>query len=303
MLKQLSRLERTSKYVIVGFIALMAVSLVIFYAPGRSARNIEPARSTEVVAKVGSDSITVSDLAQIKENYLQMTGGRFSIEQLGGYRRFLDGMIRDRVVAQEAQRLGLAASDAEVADRIRKQFTDASGQFVGIDRYRQSITARYGDVEKYEQSVRDMIAQEKLKAFITSSVNVSNEEVQEDYKRTNTELDLGYVVVSADKLAEKIQPSDDDLRSYFEQHKTDYRYLEPQRKIRYVFINNEKVGEKIQIPDGELRQRYDDLAPEFKQAGVKVQQIFLKVARKDLDATVEAKGKGLVDKARAVPSD
>src|SRR5215510_13057588 len=141
MLKQLSRLERTSKYVILGFIVLMAVSLVIFYAPGRSARNIEPARSTEVVAKVGSDSITVADLAQVKENYLQMVGGRFSLEQLGGYRRFLDGLIRDRVVAQEAQRLGMAASDAEVADRIRKQFTDASGQFVGIERYRQSITA------------------------------------------------------------------------------------------------------------------------------------------------------------------
>jgi peptidyl-prolyl cis-trans isomerase D len=268
MLKQLSRLERTSKYVIVGFIALMALSLIIFYAPGRSARNVEPTRSTEVVAKVGSDSITVGDLAQIKENYTQMMGGRFTIQQLGGYRRFLDGLIRERVVAQEASRLGLSASDAEVAERIRKQFTDASGQFVGIDRYRQSITARFGDIEKYEQSVRDMIAQEKLKAFITSSVNVSPEEVQEEYKRTNTEFDLSYVVVSAEKLAEKIQPSDDELRSYFEQHKTDYRYLEPQKKIRYIYINNEKVGEKIQIPDGELRQRYDDLAPEFKQAGM-----------------------------------
>ncbi len=303
MLKQLSRLERTSKYVIVGFIALMALSLIIFYAPGRSARNVEPTRSTEVVAKVGSDSITVGDLAQIKENYTQMMGGRFTIQQLGGYRRFLDGLIRERVVAQEASRLGLSASDAEVAERIRKQFTDASGQFVGIDRYRQSITARFGDIEKYEQSVRDMIAQEKLKAFITSSVNVSPEEVQEEYKRTNTEFDLSYVVVSAEKLAEKIQPSDDELRSYFEQHKTDYRYLEPQKKIRYIYINNEKVGEKIQIPDGELRQRYDDLAPEFKQAGVKVQQIFLKVARKDLDPTVEAKAKELVDKARAASPD
>ncbi len=70
-----------------------------------------------------------------------------SLAQLGGNKRFLDGLIRDRVIAQEAARLELAASDAEVADRIRKQFTDASGQFVGLDRYKESIAARYGDVE------------------------------------------------------------------------------------------------------------------------------------------------------------
>jgi len=303
MLKQLSRLERTSKYIIIGFIALMAVSLVIFYAPGRASRIVESSKSAVVLAKVGSDEITVADLAQLRENYQQMLGGRISLEQLGGNKRFLEGLIRDRVVAQEAARLGLTASDEEVGDRIRKQFTDASGQFIGLERYKESITARYGDVEKFEKSVRDSISQEKLKAFITSSVKVSDQEVQDDYKRKNTEFDLNYVVVSLEKLAEKIQPSDDEAKSYFEQHKTDYRYLEPQKKIRYVFISNEKAGEKLQISDAELRQKYDALSPEHKQAGVKVQQIFLKVARKDLDASVEEKGKGFVERARAATPD
>jgi peptidyl-prolyl cis-trans isomerase D len=303
MLKQLARLERTRKYTILGFAVIMAVSLVIFYAPGRTARYVEPAKSTEVLAKVGSDDITVADLAQLRENYQQMLGGRMSLEQLGGNKRFLEGLIRDRVVAQEAARLGLAASDAEVAEKIRKQFTNSSGQFVGLERYMESITARYGSIEKFEQSVRDSIAQEKLRAFITASVKVSDQEVQDDYKRKNTEFDLSYVVVSPEKLAEKIQPTDDELRSYYDQHKVEYRYLEPQKKIRYVYISNEKVGEKLQIPDQELRQRYDALTPEHKQAGVKVQQIFLKVARKDLDATVEEKAKGLVEKARAAEKD
>jgi len=41
-----------------------------------------------------------------------------------------------------------------------------------------------------------------------------------------------------------------------------------------------------------LREEFDRLTPENKQAGVKVQQILLKVARKDLDAQVEQKGEG-----------
>ena len=300
MLTLLGRLERTRNIIIIGFAVLMAVSLVLFYAPGRSANLADPSKNTEVIAKVNSDEITVSDLALLRENYQQMLGGQISLAQLGGNKRFLDGLIRDRVVAQEAARLGLAASDAEVADKIRKQFSDESGQFVGLERYKESIQARYGELEKFESNVRDAIAQEKLKAFVTASVIVSDAEVLEKYKREKTSLGVSYVVVSADKLAKKIQVSDDELRSYYDQHKTDYRILEPQKKIRYVYVNQEKVGEKIPIPDKDLRAEYDKLSPENKQSGVKVQQILLKVARKDLDPQVEQKAKDLVVKARAV---
>ena len=296
MLKQLGRLERTRNIVILGFAILMAVSLVFFYAPGRSASNIDPTRNTEVVAKVGSSRITVADVARIRENYAQMLGGRMSLAQLGGNKRFLEGLISKHVILQEAERLGLSASDAELADKIRKQFSDASGQFVGFDRYKESVTARYGDVEEFENEVRADIAQEKLRAFVSASVNVSDAEVQEEYTRRNTSFDVSYIAVSADKLAEKIQPSDDELRSYYESHKTDYRYLEPQKKVRYVFVNTEKVGAKLQIPDADLKAEFDTLSPEFKRAGVKVQQILLKVARKDLDPQVEQKAKDLIAK-------
>ncbi len=298
MLKQLGRLERTRNIIILGFAVLMAVSLIVFYAPGRTASNIEPSKNTEVVAKVGSDQVTVADIAQIRENYQQMFGGRISLEQLGGNKRFLEGLISKHIIAQEAARLGLGASDAEVADKIRKQFTDASGQFVGFDRYKESVTARYGDVERFERDIRDEIAQDKLKAFVSASVKVSDDEVQSDYRRKNTTFDVSYVVVSPDKLAEKIQPTDQELRSYYDTHKTDYRYLEPQKKIRYVFIDQEKVGSKLQISDKELHDEYDKLSPEHKEAGVKVQQILLKVARKDLDAGVETKAKDLIAKLR-----
>jgi peptidyl-prolyl cis-trans isomerase D len=298
MLKQLARLERTQKTIILGFAVLMAVSLVVFYAPGRSASNLDPSKNTEVVAKVGSAKVTVADLAQTRENYRQMFGGRISLAQLGGNKRFLEGLISKHVIAQEAARLGLGASDAELAAKIRKDFADASGVFIGIDRYKESVTARYGDIEKFENEVRDQIAQEKLRAFVSASVNVSDDEVQEEYKKRNTSFDVSYVVVSADKLAEKISPSDDELRAYYDSHKNDYRYTEPQKKIRYVFINTEKAGSKLQISDADLKSEFDKLQPQFKEAGVKVQQIILKVARKDLDAQVEQKAKDIIAKLR-----
>src|SRR6185295_9442203 len=298
MLKALSRLERTRNIVILLFAILMAVSLVIFYAPGRNSSSLDPSKNTEVVAKVGSRKVTIADVARVRENYARMFGNRVNLAQLGGNKRFLDGIIGRHVIAQEAERLGLGASDAELADKIYKRYADASGKFVGVDRYKEIVVSQYGDVESFENEMRDEIAQEKLRAFVTASVNVSDAQIEEEYKRRNTSFDVSYIALSADKLAEKIQPSDDELRSYYDSHKTDYRFLEPQKKVQYVFIDTEKVGSTLQIPDSDLKTQFDSMQPQFKEAGVKVQQILLKVARKDLDAQVEQKAKDLITKLR-----
>src|SRR5689334_19163342 len=296
MLKQLGRLERTRNIIILGFAILMAVSLIFFYAPGRSVTTVDPAKSTEVVAKVGSHNITVAELARMRDQMMQMYGGRMNLAALGGSRRILDILVNKEVLVQEAERLGFGASEAELKEKLMKQFSDASGNFVGFDRYKESITARYGDIETFENEMRDAIAQEKLRAFVTASVNVSDDEVREEFKRKNTTFDVDYVSLSADKLAAKIQPSDEELRSFYESHKTDYRYLEPQKKIKYLFIDTTKAGSKLPISDVDLKARYDQTDPKYKEAGWKIQQIVLKVARKDLDAQVEQKAKDLIAK-------
>src|SRR6185436_11233929 len=182
MLKQLAKWERTSKYIVIIFAALMAISLVIFYAPGRNSQNnVDPTKNTEVVAKVGSASITISDLARIREQYAQMFGNRINLAQLGGNKRFLDGLISKEVIAQEAERLGLGASDGELLERRDKQFADASGKFIGVERLTEIVNARYGDFDKFESDLRAEIAQEKLRAFVSASVNVSDAQVEEEY--------------------------------------------------------------------------------------------------------------------------
>ena len=302
MLKQLGRLDRTRRYIIIGFVLLMVVSLVVFYGPGRSG-NVVATQNADIVAKVGRDKVTAGDLARVAENYQQMFGGRVNIAQLGGHKTLLESLIRSRIISQEAERLGLGASDGEVRDKIVKQFADASGQFVGLDRYKELVAARYGDLGTFEQELRNDIAREKLQAFVTSAVSVTDQEVQAEYERRNTSFDLVYTVVTPEKLAEKLQPSDDELRTYYEQHKTEYRYHEPQKKIKYIYVDQAKAGSKIAISDDELRKAFEALGPQQKQAGVKVQQILLKVARPDLDQQVEQKAKDLLAKIMAAPAD
>lgn len=298
MLKQFSRLEKTRNYFIIGFILVMAASMVVFYFPGGSTSSA-PVSNSEVLARVGDDEITVGELETLKQQYAQMFGGQINMAALGGDRRFLDGLIRDRIIAQEAERLGLAASDAEVAEAVRKRFSDASGKFIGFDKYKEAVIARYGSIERFEKQVRDQVAAQKLQAFVTAGVTVSETEVQEDFKRKNSIFGLTYVPVTVAKLAEKIQPSDEELRAYYEQHKTEYRFLEPQKKVRYLFIDQAKVGEKIQVSDEDLRKEYDNLKPENRMAGIRIQQILFKVVRPELDNIVKEKAENLLKKIMA----
>ncbi len=306
MLKQLSKFERTSKVLILGFVALMAVSLVLFFRPNSGSSALEPTKSTEVVASVGGEDITLGEFATQKQN-IQMQfsrfGGQISLSQMGYTDdRILDGLIQKKVALMEARRLGLEASTAEVNDRIRKTFSDSGGKLTLLDASGKLDMAKYqqrvGDVAAFERGVAEDIAREKLEAFITASVHISEEEVRDDYKHKNTNFDLTYVVVSAPKLAAKMQASDDELKAYYEKHKTEFNILVPQKKIRYLFIDQDKSGQKLQITDKELQDEYNNLQPQFKQAGVKVQQIVLRVASPELDATVKAKADGLVTRAR-----
>lgn len=306
MLKQLGKLERTRNILILGFVALMAVSLVLFFRPNSGSSVIEPAKSTEVLASVGGDDITVGDFVTQKMNIQQQFsrfGGQISLAQMGYTdERILNGMILKKLTVQEAERLGLGASQAEVTERIYKTFSDQNGKLTLLDASGKLDMAKYqervGDVAAFERGVAEDIAREKLEAFVAASVRISEDEVRDDYKRKNTTFDLTYVTVSAPKLAEKIQPTDAELREYFDKHRDDYNIKVPQKKVRYVFIDQDKSGQKAQITDKELRDEFDNLKPEYKQAGVKVQQIVLKVAREELDGTVKAKADELVAKAR-----
>ena len=154
----------------------------------------------------------------------------------------LDG-CGSKIIAQEAARLSLGTSDAEVNKAVHEQFVDGSGKFIGVDKYKERASRVFGSVERFEQELRESLAANKLRAFVTAGVSVSEEEVREDFKRKNSSFGLTYIPVVADKLAANLQPSDEELQKYYEENKNNFRYLEPQKKIRYLFINQRRSRE------------------------------------------------------------
>jgi peptidyl-prolyl cis-trans isomerase D len=290
MLKFFSRMERTRNFVLLLFAILMVLSLVLFYAPTRNTVQDNLTRDETAVAKVGGEQVTVSDLAMQKEN-MDRAGRPLPAKFL------LDNLVRERLVRGEAKTLGLTATDAEVAAYIRRQNKSSDEPF-DQQRYEENVTEQFGSIQSFEDSVRDQLSGQKLAAFLTSGVTVSEEEVLNDYRRKNTKFDLAYVPVSSADLAQTIKPSDEELKSYFEQNKKNYYIDVPQKKIRYIFLNTSKLGEKLSISEEDLKAEYEKIPADKKQAGVEGQQIVLRIPKSDAENQVLQKADELVAQAR-----
>ncbi len=291
MLKFFSRLEKTRNFFILGFAILMVASLVFFYAPSSNNVAANLTRSEETAAKVGSERISLGELALQQENMSR--GGR----PMAG-KMLLDQIVRDRLMRVEGNRLGLTTTDAEVASFIRKQFKSTDGTAFDQNRYEQNVIEQTGSVQKYESAVRDYLTSQKLNAFITSGVTVSEQEVLEDYQRKNSKFDLTYVPVTSTDLAQMIKPTDDELKTYFDQNKAKYHIDSPQKKIRYVFLNTSKIGEKILLTDAELQTEYNNIPADKKQAGVQGQQIVLRIPKPELEGQIAQKANEIAVQAK-----
>jgi len=291
MLKFFNRLEKTRNFVMLIFAVLMVASLVFFYAPTRNTADTSSLiYSSDTAAKVGSSYVTLGELARQKEMYDRMSGGRSSFPT----KMLLDGTISDRIKRIEAERLGLTASDTEVANLIRERYKPEEGKPFDQAIYEQNVISQYGSIGAFEQQVRDEISATKLEAFLTSGVTVSDEEVLKDFQRKNTKFDLSYVAVNTTDVAETIKPTDQELQENFDKNKAQYYIGVPQKKVRYVFINTAKIGEKLAISDEDLKKAYDEIPADKRILGVNGQEIVLRVPRPDDDAKVLEKANKLV---------
>lgn len=287
-------MEKTRNFFILVFAVLMVLSLVFWGGSSiTSNATTDPSRSTETAASVSGEEITVGELYRQKQMYSRFSQGRPYPSKL-----LLDGMIASRITRVEADRLGLTASDAEVAAKIREDFKPQDGKPFDQKIYEQNVIQQSGSISAFEEGVRDDISGNKLRAFITSGVSVSEEEVLKDFQRKNTKFDLTYVPISAAEYAQTITPTDAELRDYFERNKASYYIGVPQKKIRYVFVNTEKIGQKLPISDADLKAEYDKLPEDKKYAGVLGREIVLRVPKPEFDESVMQKANDLVDRLR-----
>jgi peptidyl-prolyl cis-trans isomerase D len=156
--------------------------------------------------------------------------------------------------------------------------------------------------ETFEEGLREDLLVAKYMALVKASVAVPEADVRREFSAKNDKAKIEYIVVPASRLESAVEPSDADLRTYYEKNKERYRAPE-QRRANYLLVDRLKVRAKVPVTDAEIRAEYEAKKATFSvPEQVSASHILVSVdpnAGSDADGKARAKAEALLARAKA----
>lgn len=242
------------------------------------------------VANVNGDWITTDEYRATYNNLLDQVRQSFGnkvtdelLQSLQLKKRALDQLVDKALMLQAAEKINLRVSDEELARWIRNIPSFQTAGVFDSRRYQDLLNRIKLSPEAFEIIQRDSLLIEKLRAFITGSIKVSDYEALEWYAWNNSTVSLDYAVIEAKRYTD-LAPTDEDLKTYFDEHKESYK-TEPQIKVRYLAFKPEAYLSQVTLSEDEIRDYYETNLEDFKSPKtVEARHILLKLSQ---DASAE----------------
>jgi peptidyl-prolyl cis-trans isomerase D len=320
MIRFLQSDNRITKALFVVVIGAASVAMVVYLIPGLTGAGAAAPDTFAVVyphwySKILSsgDSISQTRVQQVAESELRQRGPQYAsnpmivqyMEQQVGQE-----LVQQKVLLQEAHKLGVYATDEDVRQYLRTgptgQVLYPDGKFIGEEAYKQLVDDRlHISVDEFENQIKDEITVRRLQALITAGVTVSDQEVHDIYRKANIKIKFDYAVISADDLRKTINPSDSELEAFFKNNAKQYAQAVPEkRKITYFAFTQEQVPGGVPQPtQQQIQQYYNDHLSDYQTPEqAKSRHILISVpegADAKTDAAAKAKAESVLKQLQA----
>lgn len=243
---------------------LVAATFVVFF--GTAWYLVDPAESRPWVARVNGESISGvmwSETARrLDDQYRRMFGEQYATlrENFDVGMVAAEQLVSQKLVVQDARRMGLSVPDAELADFIRSiPQLQRDGRFIGEDEYKQAIQrgllGPIRNAEEWENDLRESMLADKWSIVLASSIVISPAEVEAEFRRRNEKATFEYFAVQLDRFEQDAEPTATELAAWYEAHRDRYAVDEARRAL-YVLLDDATVADRIQISDGEVGDYY-----------------------------------------------
>jgi len=244
--------------------------------------------ATDVVAKVGDETVTVAEIRQQLNQIKQNTQVPPMLEPYYA-QRILQQLLIEREMEYEAGQLGIRVSNDEIADRIKLILPQAfnNGAPIAPDQYAALVQQRTQmSVSQFEDTVRKGMLQEKFQKLVTDGISAGPVELQEEFKYRNEKVKLDYVYIKPEDLLAKVTVSDAEVNAAYEKNKAKYQVPE-KRVVRYAIVDVNQIRQSTQITDDQLKAQYQKNIQDYQVPNrVHVEHILLMTVNKP-DAEVE----------------
>jgi peptidyl-prolyl cis-trans isomerase D len=210
--------------------------------------------------------------------------------------RAVEQLISRQALLSEAQRMGLRVTPEEVKDELQHGRYAATffpgGSFIGQVEYEDMLQRANLTPAKFEEAVGNDILLTKLQALISGSASVSESEIHTQFIKQNSKVKFDYALLKQDDLRKGLHPTDEELKAFYEGHKTTYANSIPEkRKVKYAVVDTAKAEAGVQVTPDDLRAYYDQHRDQYRTPDqVKVSHILIKTPLPGPDGKVDEKG-------------
>jgi peptidyl-prolyl cis-trans isomerase D len=277
------------------FIIAIAVVFTLQFGPGGQGFGTAPSTPAGSAATVNGQEIPLQEFQRAYANQLQFFRARGQpipeslAQQIGIPQQVLDQLVNTELLAQAAEKRGVAPSDEELRELIHENPDFQKDGAFHFDTYTQVLRDYYRKTApQYEAELRRRLAAVKLLEVVESGATVSEDEVRARFQKEGNQVKLTFARFLPTMYAEKVPaPKPAELAAWQQAHGKEIADSYEANKFQY------QQAERLRA-----RQILVRLSPEATDAQKAEARAKAEALRKELDG-----GKDFAELAREKSED
>jgi len=294
--------KHAKSYLIKVLIAIIAIVFVFYF--GYSFRSDEGSK----IATVNGELITGTEYGKAYHNLLEALQRQYGsmwseslIQAFDLKNRALQGLIEEKLLSQEARRMGLEVTEDEIKAEILSYPAFQNQGAFDQRRYHMVLSQNRMTPEDFERTLSQMLLTEKMSQFLTAFLPSTEQELREYYAFKNRKVKIQYLTVSPEKYRGFVEVEESGLSEFFKNNIEDYRVPDKVR-IAYIEIDPKDYTDKIGLNDQDIKLYYEENISRYKkEKEVQARHILFKVpedAAPEKVEEVKKKAQEVLEKAR-----
>ncbi len=296
----LMRRKKRLKIILWLVIFSLALGMLLFFVPGV---NVGYEDADTSAATVDGQPVTMKDFSSAYRRVVKRysASGNSSLDPetlkaMGLPRQVLDDLITTRIIQILAKRFGVEVTPDEIRNAVETlPYLQEEGKFIGIERYKALLSQNDYSVTDFENDIYKLQLTKKLREIITDALDVSDRELRDEFSKTNQRTQVSYVILKKDNYKKLVNPTEAELRAYFDTNKETY-HVKEKRRAQYLLIPVAGILSNTEATEQEV---LDEWEKRPHDEAVDIAHIFFPIMDPPKEAEAKAEAEAVLKRAKA----
>lgn len=246
---------------VVQFILVLATLPFLFWG-------VESYRSDgeDQIALVAGEKIQRQELDQAMRNQQEsMRGtGEDAPDSPEVRSAVLDRLIQQRLLKQEAARIGLTVLDPQLVEVIQGIGAFQQDGAFSNKRYEELLREQGMTPLMFEARVRQEMQQQQLIDAYTRNGFVPDAVAERVMRLSEEQREVSLIQIRPEQFLAQMRPDDTAIKSYYERHQAEFQVPE-QVRVEYLVLSLDELAKQIQVNADETRKYFEEHKDGFGQ--------------------------------------